>query len=43
MFFRKGNSIRAHEILTDLRRRFEKYDMPIWRQKCDREFEPYHF
>ncbi len=43
MFFRKGDSDRAHKMMTDLRNCFEKYEIPVWRQKCDHELEPYHF
>jgi tetratricopeptide (TPR) repeat protein len=43
MLFRKGDADRAYKILTDLVGCFEKYDMPVWRQKCEHELEPYHF
>jgi esterase/lipase superfamily enzyme len=43
MFFCKGDSDRAHKMMTNLRNCFEKYEIPVWRQKCDHELEPYHF
>jgi tetratricopeptide (TPR) repeat protein len=43
MLIRKGDADRSNKILIDLRDCFDKYDIPIWRQKCDLALEPYHF
>lgn len=43
MLYRKGDADKAHEILTSLCNYFDKYDIPVWRKKCEREIEPYRF
>jgi class 3 adenylate cyclase/tetratricopeptide (TPR) repeat protein len=43
MLFRKGDSENAYRLLTNLRNCFQKYDIPVWRKKCEYALEPYHF
>ena len=43
MLFRKGDSESAYRLLTNLLDCFQKYDIPVWRKKCEYALEPYHF
>ena len=39
MLARQGQGGRSREMLTDLRSRFQSWNIPVWQQRCEQELE----
>jgi len=43
MLARRGEVGRTREMLTELRSQFQSWNIPVWQQRCEQEFDALAF